>query len=153
MPSVRSSRSCDVLFLSDHLRAEDRAECMASSGRGPFDVLMEGLSISDECHTALNDAGVPFAMFGVAPIEGNPRAGAVWLLATDELKKHAVYLLRNTDKYIAQFHLRYPILANVADERNTAHLRWVEWAGFSGFKRLEGYGHEQRPFIYFQSVI
>lgn len=152
MPSIRPARSCDVLYLSDHLREADRMEVMAGSGQCPFDVLMEGLTTSDECYTALDDAGVPICMFGVAPIPMRAHAGAIWMLATDELKKHTKYLLRQTPVYIAKFHKRYEILANCVDERNETHIRWIQWAGFSDFKRLEAYGHEQRPFLYFQST-
>lgn len=151
MPSVRPSRSCDVLYLSDHLRAADRAEVFAATGQCPFDALMEGLQSSVECFTILSDTGVPIAMFGVAPIEGCPDRGAVWMLATDELKTVTRYFLKNTPVYIAQFHRLFPILLNCVDARNTTHIRWIRWAGFSNFKLLEAYGHEQRPFYFFSN--
>lgn len=145
MPSVRKSNSADVLFLADHLRAEDVAEVKAASGHSPFEALMTSFEDSAEVYTLLSDTGQPIAMFGLAP-SGHAAVGIVWLLATDELKSVSRYFLAHTREYITKFHQSFPILANAVDARNTTHVRWLLWAGFRIITEHPAHGVERRKF-------
>lgn len=56
--------------------------------------------------------------------------------------------LRECRRYLAGMEQLYPVLFNLIDERNTVHMRWLRWMGFT-FIRRTTYGHEQRPFLEF----
>ncbi len=77
--------------------------------------------------------------------------GAVWLLGSDALTQPPLrrqFLVEGT-VYLDTLHRFRPLLWNVVDERNTLHVRWLKWMGFTFINRHPYYGAEQRPFLEF----
>jgi hypothetical protein len=46
----------------------------------------------------------------------------------------------------------YDVLFNLVDERNTLHIRWIQWCGFTFVNRHPALGAEQRPFLEFVRI-
>ena len=148
---TRKASKNDIPHIAVNMRLEDIYEIRAASGSCPSDALTIGLEASEVCLVAYNKEKprCPIAMFGVVPIEDNPTIGRVWLLGTDDIKFNSVGFLRKSKEFVDYFHQSYPLLFNNIDARNTVHIRWLEWLGFSFVRELPNYGAEQRLFYEF----
>lgn len=133
---ARPSTPEDVSDLAPRLRQEDLRELGALNGCGALQALSEGLLTSDECWSITYN-GLVIGMFGVAPLEGRPDAGAIWLLASDDLPKIRWEFLKKTRPWVGYFHTKYPKLTNMVDSRNTQHVKWIKWAGFDFINQYE----------------
>ncbi len=142
MPVVRPSTPEDVRSLSTRLRKEDVRELAAIDSCTPYQALHDGLMTSDECLT-IEYEGLAIGMFGVAPLR--PEVGAIWLLASDELPLIRWAFLKKTRPWIQHFLTRFPTLTNMVDSRNTQHIKWIKWAGFS-FTNTHEVGPDKVPF-------
>jgi hypothetical protein len=152
MMTVRPARPEDVASLAPRLRDADRREIQAFSGREPVEELRRGLSLSDPACALVDEADVPLALFGAAPARDRPGVGFVWLLAAPEAVRRRVAFLRLSREWVARLQERYPVLTNCVDARNTVHLRWLAWCGFSLTRLVPEYGVERRPFYEFRKV-
>jgi hypothetical protein len=151
MLSLQPSVVSDAQFIARHMRPEDVREVEASSGSTPEQALLAGLYHSDVCLTLHGEE--PIAMMGVGA-SANPMIGAIWMLSTPALEKHAVEFLRANKRtaVLDNFHRLYPVLWNHVDERNTKHLRWLRWLGFTFIMRHPFYGLQRRPFLEFVRI-
>lgn len=147
MATARPTRPEDITTLAPRLRKEDVEEIKAVTGNDPETELRASLLHSSECWTIVHEDAI-IGMFGVAPIEGS-EAGAIWLLASDELPKIRWSFLKKTRPFIDYFLTKYPVLTNVVDERNTVHIKWLKWAGFTFTDRHDRFGPQQVPFLEF----
>lgn len=145
MPDTRPSTPEDVIDLAPRLRAEDLREVETINGCSGLTALSDGLRTSDECVTIEHEGRV-IGMFGVAPLD--PGVGAIWLLASDELPKIRWAFLKKTRPWIQYFLTKYPTLTNMVDSRNTQHVKWIKWAGFT-FTNTYELGPERVPFLEF----
>jgi hypothetical protein len=152
MPFVRIATEADALALAQDLRAEDEAEVRAMTGREPLDSLLHGVQQSDVPLAIEDDDGSTIGLFGVVTIQKAPRVGAVWLLASPKLLKHWRRLARESKRWIESLQSQYDVLFNLVDERNTVHIRWIEWCGFIFVNRHPALGAEQRPFLEFVRI-
>jgi len=151
MPKVRPALLEDAAKLAPRLREADLQEIKANLGEDPLTVLKQGIADSDLCYAAVSE-DEPIALFGVVPDTDDRDVGLVWLLGSDELTRHAVFVLRNSRKWVEILQQRYRILWNHIDARNELHIRWLQWSGFTLLRRIEQYGVEQRPFYEFERV-
>lgn len=133
---VRPSTTSDIQSLAPRLRQEDLRELAALNGCGAYEALSEGLRRSVECWSITFD-GLVIGMFGVAPLEGRPDTGAIWLLASDDLPKIRWEFLKKTRPWVGYFHTKYPKLTNMVDSRNSQHVKWIKWAGFDFINEYE----------------
>lgn len=144
---VRPTEPEDIQSLAPRLRQEDLRELEALNGCSAQKALSEGLRDSDECWSiTFNDLVI--GMFGVAPLEGRPDAGAIWLLASDDLPKIRWEFLKKTRPWVGYFLSKYPKLTNMVDSRNTQHVKWIKWAGFNFINEYE-VGPEKVRFLEF----
>ena len=152
MGFVREYEPGDEVYISTHLRGADRNELQALSDRPLAAILREGGMISLPSCTIVGNIGQPAGMFGVAP-EGNG-VGRIWMLGTDELvaKPMRTQFIRESKHYLRGLEQMYKLLHNEIDERNTLHIRWLQWLGFTFIRRIESYGCEGRPFLEFCKV-
>lgn len=129
---IRPARPRDAVELAATMRAEDRAEIEAYSGREPLEVLVDGFASSSEVHTARYDGAV-MAMWGVVP--GPPklltaRVGTGWLLSSELVDQHPVAFWRACKVVIEELLERWDLLLNVIDCRHQKALRWARRLGF-----------------------
>ena len=152
MGYCRAAKITDATQLSPRLRQDDLNEIQARSGRDPKIVLLEGVVLSSPCYAIIGNSGAVEGLFGVSPID--EFSGSVWLLGSEALATPPLskQFLRESRRFVDVLHLRYPILTNLIDERNTLHIRWLQWLGFTFFHRHAHYGFEQRPFLEFMRL-
>jgi hypothetical protein len=150
MAGARPSTANDVIYLAPRLRPEDVAEVKAYSGRDAYHTLSLGLHVSDQCWTMVSDDDEPAGMFGVVKSQ-LPGAGLVWMLCTPLVPENSMTFLKECRRggWTNKLHRSYPILWNYVDERNTKHVNWLRWMGFSFIMRHPKFGFEQRPFLEF----
>ena len=131
--------------------AEDAAEVVASSGSSPHMVLLDSVDASVVCGAAEWDGSV-HAIFGVAPLPGEPLVGVPWLLGSDAVLTNGVPFLRDSAAFVENWQRTWPVLMNCVDARHTRARRWLRWLGFVEVARHETYGAAGIPFIQFERV-
>ena len=149
MGFARAYRAGDEFDLAPRLRMADLQEIQAASGSNPIYALQEGAEHSVPSCTIIGNNGFVAGMFGVLPEKDG--YGRVWLLGSDELvsKPLSRQFLKECRSYLHVMERNYQLLGNLIDERNTVHVRWLKWLGFSFIKRYPAYGVEGRPFLEF----
>lgn len=149
MAEIRSARFADALALADRLRFEDAREIAAVWGLAAREGLFHCLIHSDR-QFALFAAGQPEAIWGISSIsEAGLRIGVPWMLASDGLFDGLGPSLLRSRRIVEHLLVDHDVLTNVTDARNEAHLRWLEWCGFSPLRRHERFGVAGRPFVEF----
>jgi hypothetical protein len=148
---VRPSKLVDCESVADNIRPADRREVAAHLGLSPYDSLRGGVAISRPCYT-VELSGEPIAIFGVAPAL-DEKVGIVWLLGTPKIETISTQFLRHSRKWLAFVGRDYEVLTNFIDARNTVHLRWLKWLGFSFVSRRAQHGVEKRPFYEFVRIL
>lgn len=148
---VREARMADAFDLASRLRQADKDEVRAAAGLLPVAALHEGILTSDPCHTMCKASGEVVAVFGVAP-QPEPLLGGVWMLASPGLEDLQRPFLRKCRDWVDELNARYPILFNYVDARNTLHIKWLRWCGFTFINLHEAYGFERKPFYEFVRI-
>lgn len=147
---ARLAEPDDVPVLAATLRDADRDEVLAASGRTPLEALTDGLRWSSPAYTLVDGEGTPIAMLGVVPLDD--LAGSVWLLGTDGIQKESIRFLRGSRLGLQKLHEVRPVLTNAVDARNTLHIRWLQWLGFTFLAEVRGAGPGGLPFYEFVRV-
>ncbi len=134
------------------MRAADVAELQAA-GENPKEALLLGLLTGKPCMTICKADGTPVGMWGVTPdVDG---IGLPWLLGTDDLvndRRTRMRFLREVKAQVAKVLRTYRVLWNCVDARNTVHVRWIRWMGFTFIAEHPNYGAEGRLFLEFCKV-
>ena len=141
----------DVDYVAPRLRKADYNECLASSGQKPRVVLHRSLDLGGTSLTLRAPNGDRVGLCGVvpSPLEG---AGVVWMCATDDIYQHQMTFLRNSKAALSHLGEGYSVLYNCVDARNTVHMKWLDWMGFTFINKHETYGAENRPFYEFLRI-
>lgn len=143
-PFARPTKLIDCLQLSITMREEDRWEIWHAARSTPVDALTRGFEQSKKCWTVVWQ-GKPIAIFGVC---GDGDVGVPWMLASDDLKNIKKEFLAECHKYVDEMQGDYKLLANLAWSKNTVHLRWLKWLGFT-LMEPQPFGPDGELFIYF----
>ena len=146
--AVVSSTWAHAQDLADRMRGPDRREVWAASHQTPEGVICLSMVKSDISMTGLADGQV-VCMFGIGSVSVLSLTGVPWMLATDDLEKHARAFLRRNKKVLAEMSEGYTLLRNYVDERNTVAIRWLEWLGFTILPPIP-FGMDQLPFHPFE---
>lgn len=145
---VVPARAAHLRSIARRMRAADRDEVFAASGRSPLASLTYSLRHSAVAWVALID-GRPEVIFGVADLNVLARVGAPWLLGTDAVTLHRTAFLRGSVDWRRQLLARYDRLRNLVDDRNVASKRWLSWLGFTLSEPVP-IGHEGVAFRLFE---
>jgi len=142
----------DVRAVGNNLRQADLDEIKARGVPDPIEALQVSYEASKpEGYTAMS-GGIPIAMMGVVPYEDNPRFGSIWLLGTDAIADLVpMTFLKWSRRFLPVMMEPYDMVSNIIDKRNTVHLKWLRWLGFS-FIREVIHGPENRSFYEFAKV-
>ena len=143
--AIIEARPSHIRTIASRMRAADREEVFAASGRSPLSALCFSYRHSSLAWTALFD-GRPEVMWGVGDINILTGIGAPWLLGTDAVEKNFRGFLKISRNWPAQLLSRYTVIRNLVDARNTVSLRWLEWLGFRLYEPMEINGHPFRLF-------
>ena len=148
-PHLRVATEEDCIYLSKRLRKEDYQEIKAVSGLSPLISLLIGLEISDVPLVICNKKNKPVAMLGVVP---QGLFGAIWMVGTEDLKKISLSFIKNCKGVCDVLQKDYQLLNNFVDARNTLHINWLKWMGFTFINKHQRYGVERRLFYEFVKI-
>ena len=131
-----------ALEVASNLRPEDRREVEEGHGYDPIEyakfIAQEGSTVY---FTVPN--GKTAGMAGVST------EGAIWMICTPAIKEYPHTFARESKRFIES--RTEPLLWNVADRRNTVHLKLLKFLGFKFLRELK-YGPNQLSFIEFCRV-
>jgi hypothetical protein len=127
---IRPATVFDAVQLAPNLRAADREEVEALSGRDPMDVLVASVEQSSSAWAGLANGNL-VCLFGVVPATLIGVTGVPWLLGSNDVCAYSRQFLRRNRAYVHEMLQEYPILRNVVDERNSVSIRWLRWLGFT----------------------
>ncbi len=93
-------------------------------------------------------------MFGIVPDGDLPQGevGIVWMLCSEAILEFRTLFARESRLWHGRLVAGCSLTWNVVDCRNTVHIRWLRWLGYSFLHRHDRYGFEQRPFFEFVMV-
>ena len=118
----------DILYLSAHLRKEDRRELVGMVGPDIEREIRHCVETSDTAYACCL-GGKTLAAFGVICKNPFERHGIIWMLASEETAKHKIYTGKWTRRGIKAFLQDWEVLYNFVDEGNTETIKWLKWIG------------------------
>lgn len=120
-----------MAHVAEHLRAVDRREIEAGSNRPPLEAIQLSAAQSAEGFEARTLTGRPLCVGGVGVISEERREGSPWMLATDELQRHPLTLMRMSHAWVADIRTRYASLWNLVHAENAVSIAWLRRLGFT----------------------
>ena len=146
---MRGATLEDCYELAPKLRKEDLQEIKANANIKGINALIQGLHLSEVPISIFNDKEEIVCMLGCCPTNIHSVA-TVWLLASEGLGKNLTYrFLKHSIGVTDIFQKRYQVLFNFVDARNTLHIKWLKWCGFTIINKHYNYGYEKRLFYEF----
>lgn len=82
---------------------------------------------SNYCIAILKDE-IPIAIFGAISVD--VEVASTWLVAIEDLPTIPPRVVIQSRRFIQAFLKEFKTLRTVVWEKNTTHIRWVEWLGF-----------------------
>ena len=126
---IRPATYEDCLTLAPILRQEDKDEVWESHGHLPEEALILSFEASPNAQVGTINGEI-VCMFGVAPTEDS-NFGSPWMLASDLIKDVSREFLKRDKEVLNGMSAGYGFLFNYAWSKNTMHLRWLKWLGFT----------------------
>lgn len=148
-PGIRPATIDDVRHVARNLRQEDRDEVRALTGAPPELMLPECFKVSRATWAIHGWDPEPRGLFGLQDVYDNPEVGWAWMVLCPIVTEYPIHFLRGCRDLLPLAHSFHPIVTNHVDERNTVHIKWLRWLGFSFLRRIERWGAESRPFLEF----
>lgn len=155
MEIARSYEPGDEEILAPRMREADKAEVFAASGVTPLEALQRGIDNATILCTLINEKKEVVGIFGAEPDDRNdPHSAWIWMLGSDGVAKKpfSTQFLRQSRTYINALNNTYPVLHNFIDERNTVHMKWLEWCGFTFIRTIPHHGYAGLPFREFARI-
>jgi hypothetical protein len=129
MIEIREATQQDAVWFATRLRAADKREVIAATGKSPIVALMASVAMGNS-FVAEHD-GEPVAVFGLPIISHLPRFGVPWLMGTDTLDDISVTFGRTSVDIIESWMEQVDEMANYVDSRHYRAVKWLQWLGFS----------------------
>ena len=128
--------------VASNLRDDDRREVVEGHGHFPLLSIPQG---------AFNGDSIYFVMPNgkTAGLAGVQEGGRIWMVCTPDIHDYQIGFARESKRFIES--REEPLLWNIVDKRNTAHLRLLKFLGFKFLRELE-YGPNKLTFIEFCRV-
>lgn len=116
----------NALYVADNLRQEDKEELETSGQTAKEEIIQSMCDSHIHAYTISSPStGAPMGLFGIAD------TGVVWLVSTAELPEYFIRFLKDSRKWIQEFHVTHPVLWNWVDARQKLHIKWLtKWLGF-----------------------
>lgn len=142
MVSVKPAQAWHVAFVAENMRQADREE-LEALGQDSEEGIWQAFRASEQAWVMQEDA--PMCVFGVIPTNLLTGEGIIWLLGTDNVKRHARGFLEVSPGCLQKIMATYSHLHNYVDQRNKASIRWLKWMGFE-FQEAQPLGPRGLPF-------
>lgn len=124
-----------LAYLYAHIRQEDMAECLMSSGHNFLDTRITDL-VRIGTMAVVDDNNICLAIGGI-------HKGMVWLICSKALKGHEVSFARLMRETLRESLKTSHRLSNRVWRGNKLHIKWLKWLGAKETKR-------DNDFIYFE---
>ena len=128
--------------VASNLRPDDRRE--VEEGHGIPSALLPSLMSQNPSYVYFT---VPDGK--TAGMAGVGKEGDIWMLCTPEIHRYPITFAREAKRYVDS--RTEPLLWNIVDISNTAHLRLLKFLGFKFLRKLE-HGPNNVTFIEFCRV-
>ena len=136
---IRPATEEAAIEVASNLRPEDRREVVEGHGCDPMVVLPEAVH-KGFCVSFSMPNGKTAGMAGIN------EDGSIWMLCTPDIHDYPIAFAREAKRFIDS--RKEPLLHNICDARNVAHVRLLRFLGFK-FLRLVTFGPNNLPFIEF----
>ena len=136
---ITMEAATEVVF---NLRPDDLRE--VEEGHGIPSALLPSLMSSNPSYVYFT---VPDGK--TAGMAGVGKDGDIWMLCTPEIHRYPITFAREAKRYVDS--RTEPLLWNIVDSRNTAHLRLLKFLGFKFLRKLK-HGPNNVTFIEFCRV-
>ncbi len=131
-----------AIEVASNLRSDDRRE--VEEGHGIPAALLPTIMAHNPSYVYFT---VPDGK--TAGMAGVGEQGDIWMLCTNEIHRHPIRFAREAKRYVDS--REEPLLWNIVDSRNTAHLRLLKFLGFKFLRKLK-HGPNNVTFIEFCRV-
>ena len=131
-----------ALEVASNLRSEDFREISEGHGLDPLTYLA-GMSMIASTVYFTSPSGKAAGMAGVG------REGDIWMLCTNVIHEQPTLFARQAKRYVDS--RTEPLLWNIVDSRNEAHLKLLKFLGFKFLRKLK-HGPNNVTFIEFCRV-
>ena len=128
--------------VASNLRPDDRRE--VEEGHGIPSALLPSLMSQNPSYVYFT---VPDGK--TAGMAGVGQDGDIWMLCTPDIHRYPITFAREAKRYVDS--RTEPLLWNIVDSRNTAHLRLLKFLGFKFLRKLK-HGPNNITFIEFCRV-
>ena len=123
----------DVLYILDHLRDEDKAECVAIHGDSYKSEVADSI-LNTNCNVIIGydyNNDVPVCMGGVYQMPTDDKGvGIVMMLATDDIVNHQYSLIKGMIRLFKEYDKEYWFLYNMIYKSNNLAKKWLKYIGF-----------------------
>lgn len=136
--------------LAPLLSEDDQREIRALGWQSCHQALRSSVASSAfTTYFTLND-GTPAGIAGVVP--DAEQIGCVWLLTTDAVRQAPLAFVRAARYWLNALSAQYVMLHNIADPRNTTHMKLLKHLGFKrlGFVPV---GSRKHTFVEFAKLL
>ena len=129
--------------VASNLRPDDRRE--VEEGHGIPSAILPSLMSQNPSYVYFT---VPDGK--TAGMAGVGQEGDIWMLCTPDIHRYPITFAREAKRYVDS--RTEPLLWNIVDSRNTAHLKLLKFLGFKFLRKLE-HGPNNVTFIEFCRVL
>lgn len=147
---VQRATKADADECSKSLRMEDRRELEEITGLSAYDCLYRGVLMGSPSLSLRTHGGDLVAILSVIPF--GTRTGVIALSGTKAIEENRTSFLRGSRDVLVHLDTKFDTLVNICDARNTVHLRWLEWLGFTFIRKIDSYGPVGVPVIEFARI-
>jgi len=130
LPLIQPASCLDAIWVAQNLQEDDKQELEGLGHTEMELVLTDSITLSDNPVTFRNPVGEICGVAGVSRTDAH--SGAIWMLTTPHVRPYPKLFYKEAKKWVEQ-QTSYEMLHNIADPRNTMHLKLLHMLGF---KRL-----------------
>ena len=138
----------DAEYVACNLKNDNQLELLALIGDNALKEIIESLEHSEDIGCLYID-GLPAAVYGVRRINPLSDSGIAWLLMTEEVNKHKIFVGKATRNGIQAILGRYKKVYNWVNAENKDIIRWLKWLGAT-FSGPQPYGVYRKQHYYFE---
>jgi len=131
-----------ALEVASNLRSEDFREITEGHGLDPL-LYLAAMSTEPSTVYFTSPSGKAAGMAGVG------KEGDIWMLCTNVIHEQPTLFARQAKRYVDS--RKEPLLWNIVDSRNEAHLKLLKFLGFKFLRKLK-HGPNNVTFIEFCRV-
>jgi len=138
----------DALYVAQNLQPEDHRE-ITGLGCAPLEAVPLSVLTSETAVTFWNPKGMICGVAGVSRTDA--QCGAIWMVTTPDVRPYPKLFLTEAKKWVNSIK-GFDMLYNIADPRNTMHLKLLH---LLGFKRLSyvTVGPDRLTYVEFAKLI